>query len=150
MTEDTGYTFAVVEKFLWETFLPFLFFGKSKPLPSIVETVSTIPVKKSSLGLQDLVTSANYKYLSLIRTNINLIVVITGERGFSTAGHPLVLREESRDGKNIWYDANKAKLKGLVKDLEALNRRLIFHTKKTGSWLTVWGATVTSTVLAST
>ena len=49
----------------------------------------------------------------------------------------------------IWDDANEDKLKGLVKDLEATDRRLILRAKNTGSWLTVQDTKVTGTVLAS-
>ena len=44
----------------------------------------------------------------------------------------------------------KAKLKGLVKDLKALDRRLIIRAKNTGSFLTVRVTIVTGTVLAAT
>ena len=40
----------------WKTFLSRLFFGKSKYIPPIVRTLSTIQVKKSGLGLQYPVT----------------------------------------------------------------------------------------------
>ena len=49
----------------------------------------------------------------------------------------------------IQDDANDTKLKGRVKDLEALDRRLILCAKNTGSWLTVHRSTVTGTVLAA-
>ena len=70
-----------------------------------------------------------------------------GEGEFSTAYHMLDLREERRDIQQIWDDA---KLKGLVDDLEANDRRLILLTKNTGSWLIVRGTTVTGTLLAAT
>ena len=57
---------------------------------------------------------------------------------------------ERRDGKKIQDDANDARIKVLVKDLEALDRRLILHIKNTGSWLTVRCTTVTGTVLGAT
>ena len=43
----------------------------------------------------------------------------------------------------------QAKLKGLVKDLEATDLSLVICAKNTGSWLTVWGTIVTGTVLAA-
>ena len=36
------------------------------------------------------------------------------------------------------------------KDFKALDRHLIICTENTGYWLTVWGNTVTGTVLAAT
>ena len=109
-----------------------------------------MPVNKSGLGPQDPVTSASKKYLSLIRTSRKLIEAVTGERSFSTADHLLALREGRRDGQNIEDDTNGSKLKGLVKYLEALILQLFIRAKKTGSWLIVWGTTLTSTVLAAT
>ena len=47
VTWDTGDAFAGVEKMLWETFLPHLFFGKTKYLSPIVGALSTMPFKKS-------------------------------------------------------------------------------------------------------
>ena len=41
--------------------LPRLFFGKYKYFSPVVVTLSTMPVKKGGLGLQDLVTSSNDK-----------------------------------------------------------------------------------------
>ena len=58
VTKDTGQAFTGMEKVLRETFLPHIFFGKSKTLPPIVGALSTFPVKKAGLGLQNPVTSA--------------------------------------------------------------------------------------------
>ena len=55
--QDTGQAFAGVKKFMQETFLPLLFFGKSKTLPPMVEALIMLPVKKSELGLHNPVTS---------------------------------------------------------------------------------------------
>ena len=52
--------------------------------------------------------------------------------------------------KKIEDDANQAKIKVLVKDLEALDRRLIVCAKNTGSWLTIRGTVETDTVSAAT
>ena len=49
-----------------------------------------------------------------------------------------------------WDDANDARLKELVKDIEASDRRLVLLAKNTGSWLNVRGTTVNGTVLATT
>ena len=97
VTKDTGYMFAGVEKLLWVKMLPRLFFRKLKPLPPIVGTLSTIPVNKSDLGLQYLVTSANQKYLGLLCASIELIGAVTRVSNFSTTGHLLALRGERRD-----------------------------------------------------
>ena len=109
-----------------------------------------IPVKKFGLGLQDPVISANKKYLSFLHAICNIIGSVIGERAFSSAYHIIALREERSDGQTIRNDTNKAKLKGLVKALEALDRRLIIHTKNTGSYLIIRGTKVTGTVLAAT
>ena len=60
----TWYAFAGVEKIIRETFLPFLLLGKSKYIPPIVVTLSTMAVKKSRLALQYSVPSPNKKYPS--------------------------------------------------------------------------------------
>ena len=73
VTKDTGHSFSFVEKFLQETFLPRNFYVKSKSLTPIIVTFSTIPVKKFILGIKDLVTLANKKYVSLIRGRSDLI-----------------------------------------------------------------------------
>ena len=57
----------------------------------------------------DPVTSANNKYLSLLRTSCKMIGDFKGEREFSAANHLLALREERRGGQKIWYDTNEAK-----------------------------------------
>ena len=95
-------------------------------------------------------TSANEKYLSLIRTISDLIGAITGASKIVTANNLLAIREEMHDGQKIRDDANGAKLKELVKDIEAPNCHLILCSNNIGSWLTVQGTTVTSTVLADT
>ena len=69
-----------MEKLFGKTLLPLLSFRKSKYLPPIVGTLSTIMVKKSGIGIQDPVTSANNKCLSLIHASSELIDSITGER----------------------------------------------------------------------
>ena len=148
--KDTGHVFAGVEKLLHKTFVPCIFFWKPKSLPPIVGTLSTILVKKSGLGLQYLVTPDNKKYLSLLRANSKLIGSVTGASKISTANHLLELREEWHDGITLWDDAHGAKLKGLVKDLEALDRRLILSTKSTGSWMTIRGTIITGTLIAAT
>ena len=105
LTKDTGYAFVGVEKLLQETFLTCLFFGKLKSLPPIVGTLSTIPVKKFGLSLQDPVTPANQKYLRMLRGSSNMIGSITEEREFSNIDHLLALREEMNDAQKIRDDA---------------------------------------------
>ena len=53
-----------VEKIIWETFLPSLFFGKIKTLSPIVGNISMMPIKVDGHGLLNPVTSAKEKYLS--------------------------------------------------------------------------------------
>ena len=53
--------FAGVEKMIWKTFLPSLFFGKEKPVSPIRGALSTIPVKKYLLGVLNPVMSMNNK-----------------------------------------------------------------------------------------
>ena len=58
--------------------------------------------------------------------------------------------EESHDGQKIWDDANGAKLRSLVDNLDAHDHRLILRAKHTVSWMTIRGTIVNSTVLAAT
>ena len=71
---------------------------------------------------------------------------VTGASVFLTFVYLILLREKISD-KKIRYDANDAKLKGLVNDPEEPGSRLILCAKNTGYWMTIWGTTVTSTVL---
>ena len=64
VTWNTGDAFAGVDKIIQETFLPRLFFRKTKILSPIVGALSTIPVNKYGLGKLNPVTSAYEKYLS--------------------------------------------------------------------------------------
>ena len=58
VTWDTGGAFFGLENMIQETFLPRLFFVKTKFLSPIVGDLSTMPVKKSVLGILNPVTSA--------------------------------------------------------------------------------------------
>ena len=49
VTINMGDAFAGVKKINQETFLPLIFFGKTKPLSPIVGDLITVPVKKSDL-----------------------------------------------------------------------------------------------------
>ena len=126
---------------------PRIFFGKPKYLPPIVGTLSTTTVKKSGLGIQEPLTSANNKYLSLIHARSKLIGSVTGERLFSIDYQILALREEMCDGQKIQDDNNEPKTKGLVNYIEALDPRLSIGSKNIGYYMNVRGTTVTCTVL---
>ena len=63
---------------------------------------------------------------------------MTREGGFSNADDLLALREEIRDEKNR-DDANDAKLKEIVAELNGIDCRLILCSKNIGAWLNVWG-----------
>ena len=148
--KENGYAFVGVEKLLWGTFLPCLFFGESKYLPPIVGTLSTMPVNKSNLGIQDLVTSSNDKYLSLICTSRDLIGSLAGESEFSTTYNLQAVKEERCDGKKTWDDVNNTKLDVISKNFPTLERRPFLRAKYMGSFLTVWGTIVIDTVLTAT
>ena len=78
VTWDTGDSFAGVEKAIWETFLLHIFFGKTKTLSPVVGALSTIPVKKSRLGLLYPVTSSQEKYLRSQRGSVELVQAVMG------------------------------------------------------------------------
>ena len=59
MMKDMGQALKGLEKVLQETFLPYLFLGILKALLPVVGALSTLPVKKSRLGLHSPVTSEN-------------------------------------------------------------------------------------------
>ena len=80
MTKYTGQAFAVVRKVLRETFLPCLFFEKLKTLPPAVGILIVLTVKKYGLVLQNLVTSAANKSMSLLCERYELVGVVTGKR----------------------------------------------------------------------
>ena len=86
----------------------------------------------------------------MLRASKGIIGAFIGEREFYTTDHLLLIKEENCDGQKIWDDANKSKLIVLVEYLKAPDRRLVIYSKNTGSWLTVQGTTVTSTVLPTT
>ena len=73
VTKDMGLKFAGVEKLLQEKNLPCFPSGKLKYLLPIVETFSTMPVKKYGPGLQNPVTSANEKYQNVLPASSKLI-----------------------------------------------------------------------------
>ena len=83
---------------IWEKNLPRLSEEKTKPLSSIVGSLSTMPVKKTGLGLLNPVKSAKEKYLSLQRTGVGIIRAVTEGGALSNADCLLTLREEICDG----------------------------------------------------
>ena len=89
--------------------MPCLLFRKSKYLPPIIGTLSTITVEKSSLGLQFPVTSENEKYPSSLHAISKLIGAVTGASAFQPStnfwrsGKKFVIPEKD--------DANGVKLK---------------------------------------
>ena len=68
-------------------FLPSIFFGKPKSIPSTVGTLSKFLVKKAVLDLQNPVTSADERFLSSRRSSTELIRTMRRESEFSTADH---------------------------------------------------------------
>ena len=78
ITTNTGDVFAGVDKMIQETFLPRIIFGKTKLLSPIVGFISIMPVMKSGLGLLNVVTSTNDKYLSLKGASTELIRAVMG------------------------------------------------------------------------
>ena len=94
VTWDTGDAFTGVKEIIRETFLPRLFFIKTKTLSPIVGTLSMMPVKKAILGLLNPLTSAKEKYLSSQQGSAELIRYVTGEVGaFSNVDHLRALGE---------------------------------------------------------
>ena len=78
-------------------------------------------VKKSGLRLPNTMTYMNKKYLSYQLASTEFIRAVKGEGVFSNSDHLLALREEICDGQKKWDNINDAKLKGLVRDLNATN-----------------------------
>ena len=58
-------------------------FGRLKILPPILGTLNIMSAKKSVPNLQDLVKSANEKYMILLRASCDLIESIKRELGFT-------------------------------------------------------------------
>ena len=100
-----------VEKTIRKTFLPRLFFRKTKTLYPIVGSISTIPVKKSGLVLLNPVTSAQENYLRSTQGSVELVRAVTGGGGFSVSYHLQTLSEERRDGKISWDIAYESRLR---------------------------------------
>ena len=148
--KDTGNLFEGLENFLRETFLPCILFGRLETPPPIVGALSTLPVNKSGLGLQNYVTSAAEKYTSLLRAICKMIGAVMGDREFSTADHIREIKEERQYGKKYRDELNGTKLRGIVSDQGNSKKRLLLRAKHTSSWMSVWGTTVTGTVFDET
>ena len=73
-----------------------------------------------------------------------------GERELSTADHPRSVKEERRDRKKYWYDANYVKLRVIIGSQVDFYKRLFLRIKHMVSFLKVRGAMVTVVVLAAT
>ena len=74
ITNNMGDAFAGVENMLWKTFLPRLFFRKSKSLTPIVGTLGMVPVNKSGIGLLNTMTSAKQvSKFEMVKHGVNLI-----------------------------------------------------------------------------
>ena len=97
ITWGTGDAFAGVEKIIRETFLPRLFFRKTKTLSIIVGYLSTMPFNKSGLVLLKPVTSAHWKYLSSLQGSAELVRSMTGGGALFNTDHLRTLSEERRD-----------------------------------------------------
>ena len=108
------------------------------------------PVNKSGLGLQNPVTSAEDKYTSLLLASYELIGAVKVEKEFSTADHLLAFKEERWDGKTDQGVANDVKLRKIVSNKSALEKRPFLCAKNTGSWMSVQGTMINGTVLTAT
>ena len=111
-----------MEKVPREIVLPRLFFGKPETLPPILVALSTFPVKKYGLGLQNPVTSAKDKQNSSLRAIGELIGAVKGEQVFPTNDHIRAVKGERRDGTKYWDAANDAKVQGIISDQGAFKK----------------------------
>ena len=76
-----GQVFVGLENISGKLFaLPFIW--KIKTLPKIVGDLSTFPLKKSGLGLQNTVTLEKEKYNSLLRARCELVGAVMVDWGF--------------------------------------------------------------------
>ena len=70
--------------------------------------------------------------------------------GFSNADHIRTLNKEQRDGMKDQDDVYESKLKGLVRNLKGIYKRLLLRAKIKGACLSVQGTTVSGTILSAT
>ena len=139
-----------MEKIIRETFLPRIFFGKTKNLSPVLGALSTMLVRKARLLLLNPVMSAQEKYLSSTWGSAELVRDVTGGGAFSNADHLRTLIEERRDRKKYRDVAYKSRLEGLVSNIKGTYKRLLLRAKSTGAWMSVHGTTVSGTVLSAT
>ena len=71
------------------------------------------------------------------------------ESEFSTTNNLQAVKEEISDGREIHDDLNKAKLEGIVNNLNAFEPHILIRAKQTVSWMTTWSNTVTGTVISA-
>ena len=112
LIKNTRDAFTGVEKLLCKNFLPRILFRKSKSLTPFIESLSAPPIKKSILGLQNTVTSADKKYLSSRHASMEMIQSVTGEVKFSTTDRLLALKEERRDTQKIMGECQQLQPQG--------------------------------------
>ena len=108
--------------------MPLIFLVKLITLPPIIGYLSKFPVKKDGMVLQNSVMSAQEKYTSLLRASGELIGVVKGERFSSTANHIWEVRGERCETKKEQDTANGVKLKVIVSDQCAFEKRLLICT----------------------
>ena len=93
VTWDTGDLLVGLGKMIRETFLPRLFFRKTKTISSVVGYLSTMMARKSGLGLLNPATSVKEKYLISMRGSAELIQAMAGGGEISNADHLRTLSE---------------------------------------------------------
>ena len=85
-----------------------------------------------------------------MRESAELLRAVTGGGAFSKADHLRTLSEERHDRKRDQDVTHESRLKFLVSNLKGTDKRLLLHSKKTGTWSSVRGTTVSDTVLSAT
>ena len=86
------------------------FLERWTPPPPIVETLSTMKVKKVVLGIQNLVTSARKKCEISQRMSVESVNAVIGKGEFSTTDHTRTVREELGEVQKARRDDKKTKL----------------------------------------
>ena len=107
-------------------------------------------VKKSRMGIHNLVTSEEEKYKGLLRKSFKLIGTVMGKMAFSTPDLIQVVKEERWGRGGNQYVANDGKLWIIVSNQGAFEKQLFLCTELTGSWMGALGTTETGTVLSAT
>ena len=118
VTWDTGDAFTGVGEIIRETFLLLILFEKAKTLSLIMLYLSKMPVKKSRLGILNMVTPAQEKNLFSHWGSSELVRDVTVNGELSNADHLQALNEERRDGQKDREALYESKLKGLVMNLK--------------------------------